>query len=124
MKRTIYFLAACAFSSMAWMSPASAQCPTGPVTLRNMYLKAQDLKGHSETSLSSYSFGFLNGLFVSPIAGGSQECLDKLFACVEGRNSLQLAAILRKYLADHPEEWHLGASTVTFNAFLSPCAKG
>jgi hypothetical protein len=109
---------------LVWLSasPAAAACQTGePVAVRNGFSIAEELVHSDEKSLRAYVRGFTNGILLSPLLGGSQECVALAYQCLGERSDAQLAAILRKYLTDHPEDWNEGAGAITYNALAAPC---
>jgi hypothetical protein len=102
--------------------PAFANCATEPVTIFNGFETGQSLKDLSDRDLASYVRGFVNGILVATVAGASQTCIEHLQKrCLTGRTDQQLAAVLRKYLLEHPEEWHWSANIVSWKALFVPC---
>jgi hypothetical protein len=105
--------------------PAASQeeqlCIT-PYTAFDGYDTAQGLQRLSDHNLASYVRGFVNGILISTATGAPETCVDQLKKrCLTGRNDQQLAAILRKYLVEHPEEWHWSANIVSWKALFVPC---
>lgn len=77
-----------------------------------------------EPAARAYVRGYLNGLFMSAIVGAQESCLDRISICIEGKTDQQLAALLRKYLDDHPAERQLPLTTTTYNALTASCLRG
>jgi hypothetical protein len=46
-----------------------------------------------------------------------------LFNFLRDMTNGQVQAILEKYLADHPAEWHHQLADIATNALVLPCAK-
>jgi hypothetical protein len=73
----------------------------------------------------SYVMGLIDGIFLAPLIGGSQERSWNLGRCVEGTGdgmtNVQLDAILSKYLNDNPGRWHESAHLSMYSALLAVC---
>src|SRR4051812_734877 len=103
-------IAAAMVLAFAAFSPANAEgaCTSSPRIVRDLLYKAQDLKAQdlaemSDRDLALYVAGFTNGLIGFTVANSTKECIEQVDQCVAKRNNMQLAAILKKYLSDHPE---------------------
>lgn len=46
-----------------------------------------------------------------------------LTSCAKARPYGQLSAIVKKYMADHPEKWHDSMADLVFGAISAACAK-
>src|SRR5918993_5240109 len=79
---------------------------TGPVEVSNGFLSAQELVAMTDASLTYYVMGFVNGFAMSPVVKAPERCVSELMECLDGKTNQQLAAMLRKHLTEHPEEWH------------------
>lgn len=84
-----------------------------------------DLRKMDDRSLSIYISGYISALYVAPVVLPAFEpCVDLIHQkCFAGRRFDQLTAILRKYLADHPDEWHNPANIIVFKALIGPCLR-
>ncbi len=113
-----------------WLrGPATAQEPScqelvaGPVWVNASPTTGLDLVRMSDAGLRAYALGFVNGFLIGPLLGMAPPCYRAAFQCLTGRSDVQLAAILRKFLADNPERWHEGAHTLSYGAILAPCLR-
>lgn len=107
-----------------WATPAVAACDVGTVSVGNGFRKGDALVHLSEGALMSYVEGSIDSAVGAMMYGGNLECASASKACVEGKTNGQLAAMVRKYLNDHPEQWHLQGSIIIYNAIFGPCFKG
>ena len=65
--------------------------------------------------------GFSNGVMASAIIGADGGRVKLLYDCTNGMSGKQLAAILDKYVKEHPEGWHQPLAVQSFDALLSIC---
>ena len=66
--------------------------------------------------------GVLDGMLFAPaLAATKLERALKLHACIVAISEEQAAAIVTRYLEQHPEEWHQGAHAIVFRAFVPIC---
>jgi hypothetical protein len=110
------FLAFLVCSTLPGLAQVQTSCGTAPVQVHAGFQTAQELKALGDSQLQAYIRGFTNGMMVATLAGAPEACLYRLNNCVLDRNDQQLAAILRKYLSEHPEEWHWRANIVSWKA--------
>ena len=89
------------------------------------FLKTGEFLNLSEDQKDGYAMGFINGLQLSVLLGASVDRADGINECIQGMKPNQIAAILEKYVKDHPENWHQRFDTESLNALLTVCyAKG
>ena len=71
----------------------------------------------------AYAMGFLDGMYVAPLfdAPDSSKALLSLESCVEGMKASQVAAIIAKYVRDHPEHWHHSLNVEAYQAMRQAC---
>ncbi len=84
-----------------------------------------DLKGTSadESIQRWYVSGLLEGMLLAPLLGAPEKNLDWLRSCSVEMSDLQVAAILRKHLTEHPELWHQYTHTTFYSALRERCPK-
>jgi hypothetical protein len=70
---------------------------------------------------NSYAMGFVNGMMVAGILGADFKKVEALNRCTSGMKSKQVAAILDKYVKDHPESWHQTLAAHSFAAIVEAC---
>ena len=74
-----------------------------------------------EAEQNSYAMGFVNGLMVAGILGADLDKVEALNRCTSGMQARQVAAILDKYVKDHPESWHQTLAAHSLAAILEMC---
>jgi len=67
----------------------------------------------------------LKGVFMGYVAGVADSLNQTGFYIPESAKADQLAAVVRKYLEDHPERWHFTASSLVADALMQsfPCKR-
>lgn len=67
--------------------------------------------------------GIISGLFVSPLMGAPDHGpeIAALAGCTDNMSLAQAAAIVEKYLRDHPEHWNIGIAISTVFALRGAC---
>ena len=83
----------------------------------------ESLSQQTMDELRPYVKGFINGIFLAPLVGAPAVCLKWLRDCLSEMNDVQLANIVKKYVSEHPENWHWPASGLTYNALHETCRK-
>jgi hypothetical protein len=95
------------------------------VRIHNGFITGEQYLRMEDSDRRSYVMGLVDGIFLGPLLGGSQERSWNLGRCVEGSGegmtNLQLDAILSKYLKDNPGRWHESAHTSMYSALLAVC---
>jgi hypothetical protein len=91
--------------------------------IHNGFLKASDYLEFDAGAQGAYSMGLLDGMYLSPAFGApaSNKVLLEIENCVEGMKSSQVAAIIEKYVKDHPEKWNWDLKDTGYNAMLDGC---
>ncbi|MFZ3210128.1 MAG: hypothetical protein WA188_01310 [Terriglobales bacterium] len=92
-------------------------------TVSNGFLKAREFLDLSEAEKTGFAWGFVDGLFVAPLldAPDDGKFYVGLRSCAAEMQGTQVAAIIEKYIKDHPEDWHQQLHVVAFNALLKGC---
>ncbi len=69
--------------------------------------------------------GFSDALMASGILGADLNKVELLHHCTDGMQAKQIAAIVDKYVKEHPESWHhpLAASALSALADVCPDLK-
>jgi len=67
--------------------------------------------------------GLLDGFYMAPLFGvpDNGKVLISLATCVEGMKASQLAAIIEKYIRDHPEHWHWDLKEQAYSGMRRAC---
>jgi hypothetical protein len=91
--------------------------------IHNGFWQASQFLEFDKDSQSVYATGLLDGMYLSPAFGApaSNKVLLEIETCVEGMKSTQVAAIIEKYVKDHPEKWNWDLKNAGYNAMLDAC---
>ncbi len=84
-------------------------------------LKGKDYLDMPANEKRAYAMGALNGMLVAPLFAAPKEKVAWLETCTVNMTGEQVAAILTKYIRDHPAEWHYGLNVLSFNAMVVAC---
>ena len=74
----------------------------------------------NESNRRSYAAGFMDALVLAPLLQNTLAGMG-VINCFEGMTDQQMAAMITKQLADHPELLHTGTNVQGFNALLKIC---
>jgi len=91
------------------------------VNIYRSYGDAGDFPEFSESTKYGYAMGFVNGLMASIILGAQDDKLKELETCIHEMKSNQVAAIIEKYIKEHPETWHQPLTIESWKAFAKMC---
>jgi hypothetical protein len=100
---------------------ASAATPQrGSVRIHNGFLKADQYLNIGDDSQRPYATGLLDGIYMALSFGAPEgdKLLLRIATCVEGMKSSQVAAIIGKYVREHPEKCHWDLKDAGYNAML------
>ena len=95
-------LAVAALILGAWATSAAATCGGSLVSIGHGFQNGEALTRMSDASLLSYLEGSVDTVQAAMLFGANPKCYAAINACVANKSSQQLAAIVRKYLIDHP----------------------
>ena len=70
---------------------------------------------------TGYAIGLVSGLSVAKFQG--PEATGILVECLKGMTYGQLLAIIEKYIADNPAEWHHHMNQIANDALVGACTK-
>lgn len=93
----------------------------GTVVIAQGFLKGKDYLDLSANEKRAYAMGAINGMLLAPIFAAPKEKVAWLETCTVNMNDEQVAAILTKYIRDHPAEWHYGMNVLSFRAMIDAC---
>lgn len=99
-----------------------AGVPQG-VRIHNGFLKAEDFLHMNAKRQRDYAMGVTDGMLLAPLFGAPDngEKIQSFGACIEGMSDMQVAAIIEKFLRDHPERWNAPLNAVVFTAMTEGC---
>lgn len=108
------------------LAPSGVSQRTRSVTIHNGFLKARDYLDLDASSQRAYAMGVLDGMYMAPLFGAPEndKRLLSLASCVEGMKASQVAAIIEKYVRDHPERWHWDLKDAAYSSMREACPVG
>ena len=89
------------------------------VRIHDGFGTVQEFLGMSEIEQRAYAMGAVNGMLLAPLLPETK--LERFEQCIEGMNNVQVAAIIEKYVREHPERWHEKTPAFIFSALSSAC---
>ena len=107
--------------SVSTAANANTCVTTETVNVGQGYFSGHHLREMRDLELGTYAIGFMDALAGGNVFGMNPSCLSAIQDCNRGRSGLQLAAIIRKYLKENPEHWHVPAHGIAFSALLRQC---
>jgi hypothetical protein len=87
----------------------------------NGFLSSQQFVELPEERQRAYVMGYVDGIRESVMFGVDGAKVGALHECLGGMKASQIAAIITKYLREHPEKWHWDAKLTADNALLNVC---
>lgn len=84
------------------------------------FFTAKDYLDMSDTERRAYVTGQINGMLVAPFFGATEDKLSWLKSCSNKMSDEQLAAVLTRYISDHPNQ-EQPLNVVTFTAMREAC---
>jgi hypothetical protein len=97
---------------------------TGKELLRNIpggFMNTGEYSDLPPVEQYGYAMGFVNGMMASGNLGADISKLETLNGCTEGMQAKQLAAVLDKYVKEHPEVWHQTLAAHSLAAIIEAC---
>lgn len=93
------------------------------VLINQGWASGQGFLSLTKTQQAAMAAGIVSGLFMSPMMGAPERGREivALSECTLGMTSVQLAAVLEKYLRDHPEIWNQAVAISAVLSFQSVC---
>ena len=111
---------------MFWLLAALLLLAPSPLTpqqvhIYSAYMNAGEFPELPEATKTGYAMGFVNGLMASIILGAQDDKLKQLEKCTHEMQAAQVAAIIEKYIKEHPETWHYPLTVESWKAFARIC---
>ena len=88
------------------------------------FYTAEEFIELDEPSRSLYASGLIDGFGGSALSGASDAAVRNFSSCIKEMTSKQIAAIIMKYVQEHPEAWHVPLSIQAYSALNQACAGG
>jgi hypothetical protein len=97
--------------------------PQKNIFIRTGFLNGSDFLDMKQNEKVRFVDGFWDGVLVAPMFEARDDNDNFVFlrSCTDGMSDVQIAAIIEKYLKDHPEVWHLQLNMNAYNALTLAC---
>ena len=113
----IVFIASCVLHvTCAHASPSGK-----PIEIKDGFLTVESYRQLSAPTKRGYVMGFVDAMLVSPVFGTPKREVVWLDRCVVGMSDMQLVAIVDKWLADNPSQWHYQMHFLVYSAIKQTC---
>jgi hypothetical protein len=115
---------------LAFLIAASGAPPAGCLAagyhqqlfhVQNGFLNGSSYLENPEGARMDYVMGLMDGLFISPLFGASEDAMQRVKDCLYGMNDMQVQAMLDKHISGHPERWHDPAGVLFYRVLLQTC---
>jgi hypothetical protein len=98
------------------------------ISVKSGFLTAEEFTHMNDQSQHDYAMGVVDGLllallFGAPRAWNDGQKIGALGDCITGMSSKQVAAIISKFVRDHPERWNDSMHAVAFTAMTHACSQ-
>lgn len=94
------------------------------VDMPSYYFKAERFIQMNDADRMLYVAGLIDGFSASVLFGASDQAVAPLNSCTKDMDSMQVSAIITKYVKDHPENWHYPLNIEAYNALNKACPGG
>lgn len=96
------------------------------ISIKAGFLTAEEFTHMNDQSQRDYAMGVVDGMLLAPLFGAPRAWNDgqKIGAfgdCITGMTDAQVAAIISKFVRDHPEHWNHSLNVVAFKAMTQAC---
>ena len=98
------------------------------ISVKSGFLTAEEFTHMNDQSQHDYAMGVVDGMLLAPLFGAPRAWNDgqKIGAfgqCITGMSSRQVAAIISRFVRDHPERWNEPMHAVAFTAMTQACSQ-
>jgi hypothetical protein len=98
------------------------------ISVKSGFLTAEEFTHMNDQSQHDYAMGIVDGMLLAPLFGAPRAWNEgqKIAAfgdCITGMSSRQVAAIISKFVRDHPERWSESMHAVAFSAMTQACSQ-
>jgi hypothetical protein len=98
------------------------------ISIKTGFLTAEEFTQMNGQSQHDYAMGVADGMLLAPLFGAPPAWNDgqKIGAfgdCITGMTSTQVAAIISRFVRDHPERWNGPMHAVAFTAMAQACSQ-
>ena len=114
-----FLWAVCTLLGVAFALPLGSSEDEDLLKALSTFTKGADVMEMPEAQQETYVIGVFDGLMVRSL---DRELKWRwVQECVGDWDSRQLAAVTRKYLEEHPEDWHFAGGLLVFAALNEVC---
>lgn len=92
-------------------------------TTASAFIRGQEYRQMNETQRGTYIMGVIDGLMFAFAVTKQIYGQRWLEECTKGMRVDQLTAIVTKYITANPDQWHVNANTLVYNALVQRCNK-
>jgi hypothetical protein len=98
------------------------------ISIKTGFLTAEEFTHMNDQSQHDYAMGVVDGMLLAPLFGAPRAWNDGqkigVFGeCITDMSSKQVAAIISKFVRDHPERWNDSMHVVAFAAMTHACSQ-
>ncbi|MGD0569737.1 MAG: Rap1a/Tai family immunity protein [Candidatus Sulfotelmatobacter sp.] len=98
------------------------------VSIKTGFLTAEEFTRMNDQGRHDYAMGVVDGMLLAPLFGAPRASNDwqkigPFGDCITGMSSTQVAAIVSKFVQDHPERWNESMHAVVFTAMTQACSQ-
>ena len=98
------------------------------ISIKTGFLTAEEFTQMGGQSQHDYAMGVVDGMLLAPLFGAPRaqndgQNIGAFGDCITGMSSKQVAAIISKFVRDHPERWNDSMHVVAFTAITHACSK-
>ena len=117
--RAVVLVAALVLSGTLWLSSSLL---AEPAWLHKGFVTGNTYLSWPQTNKRTYVMGLVDGLFLAPLFKAPKPGpISNAEGCLENKTDVQLRAIFKKHLDDHPERWDQWAHLLFYNALSGFC---
>jgi hypothetical protein len=113
MTKTLLALVLIAVTSIGWQQKS--------VAINQGFFRSEEFLQMPEAQKEGFAAGLVDGIYLAPILGAPEENIERLHNCIAGMSTTQVAAIIEKFLKEHPEKWHQRLNVEAYNAVDAAC---
>lgn len=91
------------------------------VAINQGFFKGEEFLQMPEAQQEGFAAGLVDGIYLAPLMGSPEENVEPIHKCIVGMSATQVAAIIEKFLREHPEKWHQRLNVEAYNALNLAC---
>ena len=95
----------------------------GHTTTASAFIRGQEYRQMNETQRETYVMGVIDGLMFAFAVTKQKPEQRWLEECTKGLKVDQLTAIVTKYITTNPEQWHMNANVLVYDALAQQLNK-